>query len=151
MAVIIPMTHEDFDYEHAVWEVDIIITRYIDSLQILEETMTVADIPLLLTNTIQYSERLEALMRRLEPYEEDIDFNVAMRDTLQRELSTLEIVYMFLNRHLAQGGCCDAVATIVLTRMDVILEKMGFPDDHADRQFVREILEPIATLRLKAE
>ncbi len=141
MATIISFNQNDFDYDQAVGEVDLIISSYLENLHLLEEVESVHDLPGLISNSTAYSNRLEILMRQLETLEDAIDFNTAILDTLQLELSALEKAYMLVDQQLNKTvENVHQIASLVLGRMDTVLMKMGFSLDHDQRQFIREVM-----------
>lgn len=137
---------EAADFDAAVDEVDVLVPHYLEALQALNDAQDFADLPAALRNVESYWERLGKLFRQLEPLESEIPFREIMLDTLQTELSILEQVYLRINLRIEFGKeqwtpSMWKAADQVLERMEVVLEGLGFAENHEDRRLIREMVE----------
>ncbi len=133
------------DFEMAVDEVDILVPKYLESLEHLESVETMEEIPARLQHVEAYWERLTGLFAQLEPLEADVPFEEIKRNSLQSELSSLERVYLMVNLRIefSEGQWTKFMwraGEAVLNRMDVVLERLDFGDDHEDRMLLQEML-----------
>lgn len=133
-----------FDYESAIDEVEVLVPKYLESLKFLEEFQSFEEIPVLLKNVISYWKRLSFLLNYIQGFEEDANLQSAILNSLQSELSILEKIYLKINERicLPKRDCVESLwfsADCILDRMDILLEGMGFYEDHKDRLFIRKI------------
>jgi hypothetical protein len=132
------------DFESAVDEIDILVPKYLESLEMLGSTEDFEEIQRRLQNVVAYWERLALVFSQIEPLEDDIPFKEIIRDSLQSELATLEQAYLKVNLRIefSENQWTKSMwkaAKAVLHRMDEVLEKLGFPEEHQDRQLIDEI------------
>lgn len=132
------------DFDTAVDEVDVLVPKYLEAIQLLEGADGFAEMPTRLQNVVVYWDRLVSLFRQLEPLERDIPFQDIMRNALQSELMTLEKVYLKINLRIEfnESQCTRSVwraAESVLERMDAVLEALGFAENHEDRVLIVQL------------
>jgi len=139
------LNQEVISYDTAVDEVDVLIPRYLESIENLDKAENFEDIPDCLHNVTAYWDRLVRLFSDLESWSDDIPFKKIIVDTLQTEMATLERVYLRINLRIefSQNHWTVALweaADVVLKRMDEVLEKLEFHKDHADRVLIQEMI-----------
>lgn len=146
MADNISFDFESVDFESAVDEVDILVPKYLDSLEALERADHFSEVPALISNVVSYWNRLRSLLEQIQHLETDVPIQEILQDALQSELSTLEKVYLPINLRVEFSPkqwtpeLWDAAET-VLARMDTVLSGLGFDEDHEDRQLVAELID----------
>lgn len=133
-----------FDYESAVDEVEVLIPKYLDALDLLESVDNFEDIPHLLQNVEAYWQRISTLLKQVESIEDDASFCEAILNTQKSELMVLEKLYLKVNEriHFSQAHWTKAMwkaAEDLLSRIDVLLEAMGFEEGHDDRVLIMEV------------
>ena len=144
MAHNIAVDFQAFDFDGAVDEVDVMVPKYLDALQSLEEVERVEEIPMKLETVVTYWTRLTTLMQHLEEIENKIPFDEIKKNSLQSELTVLEKIYLSVNLRIefTESQWTKTMwhaADTVLNRMDIVLEGLGFEEDHDDRLLVREL------------
>jgi hypothetical protein len=133
------------DFESAVDEVDVIVPKYLEALAQLESVVSLDKIPESLQHVEAYWKRLASLFMQMEPLETEVPFQEIMMNSLQSELSALEKVYLMINLRIefSENQWTKAMwsaAHAVLGRMDIVLEALGFADEHEDRLLIQEML-----------
>lgn len=144
MAEMVTLDLETVDFEHAVDEVDLLIPKYLEALEGLEEAETVDEVKQNMEGVATYWKRLTLLFRQIQPLEMEIPFEEILLDTLQMELTVLEKVYLKVNLRLQmiESEWSDelfAVAHSLLARMEQVLEGLNFPQEHKDRVYVSQL------------
>lgn len=135
---------EAVDFETAVDEVDILIPKYLENLEHLEQFNTFDELPRLLQNVAVYWDRLSLLFEQLAPLDKEVPFTEIMRNSLQSELSTLESVYLKINlciefKEQEWARPMWKAAEEVLDRMDTVLENLGFDEFDDDRILIADL------------
>lgn len=156
MADNIAFDFEALDFESAVDEVDIIVPKYLESLEHLEHVKDLEHVPTAVQNVVVYWERLDLLFRQIEPLEHEVPFRQIMTDALQSELGVLERVYLAVNLRIQfkesqWNTAMWNAAEALLERMDKVLEGLGFPEDHEDRLLASELQVKNRELRVHWE
>lgn len=152
MADNIAFDFEALDFESAVDEVDIIVPKYLESLENLEKVEDLEAVPFAIQNVVVYWERLNLLFKQIEPLEHEIPFRQIMNDTLQSELAVLERVYLAINlriqfRENQWNESMWNAAEVVLGRMSQVLEALGYEAEHEDRLLVDDLISTNAKKR----
>ena len=146
MAIIISLKDlQAFDYETAIDEVELLVPKYLQALKHLEEINSFEEISSHLQNVKSYWSRLFFLLKQIQAVAQEPALQEAITHSLQSELSVLERIYLMVNEriHFSQEHWTVAMwkaADLVLNRMDVVLECMGFETNHKDRELIREII-----------
>lgn len=144
MAELVTLDLQAIDFESAVDEVDVLIPKYLDGAEELESSETVEEVLQRLQAIQVYWDRLQVLFNQIGPMEADIPFDEIIRNTLQSELTALEQVYIKIHLRLMLPESewskdLWKAADGVLNRMDFVLRRIGFPEDHEDRLFVAKM------------
>lgn len=147
--------HETTDFASAVDEVDILVPKYLEALDLLECQEKIEAIEPKLKNVVAYWERLTRLFVELKPLEPDMPFDQITRDCLQAELVVLEKVYLRINLRIdfhpeTMRDIDWDVAEKLLERMDWVLKKMGFRVKQKDRFFLRTVKQKNLAKRREA-
>ncbi len=145
MADIITFSTESVDLDSAIGEIEVLIPKYLDALEKLEDVEHFEDVPVRLSNVMVYWGRISALFGQIGDLEEQVDFKKLKVNTLQSELTVLEDVYIMISEevHGSPQKWSEAMwdaAELTLQRMDLILGEIGFEDDHEDRVLIREVM-----------
>lgn len=133
-----------FDYEEALEEIEFLVPKYLESVECLEEEDRLEAIPGCLRNVEAYWGRLSSLLSGVQNLEEDPSLKTAIVNSQQSELMVLERVYLKINEriHFSEQHWTHAMwcaAESILNRMDIVLDSLGFDQEHEDRMLVQEI------------
>lgn len=152
-SIIIPFNTSVADYDSAVEEIDILVPKYLDALQALKEDTNCVNIRTRLNNVAIYWERIAVLFDQLEKVEKSIDFEIAIKNSLQSELTILEEVYFEITDSVDMKDLVDGqeLVEMIILRMDRILEELGFDEEHNDRVLMRRLMEDNRVRRSNAK
>ena len=142
MGEIISFQEETSNFEMLVEEVEYLVPKYLESLKQLERSEG-SELTLFLNKVEICWNRLEKVLGQIALWEDDFSYKSICLKCMQEELSTLEILFVPIHKKvcLADHEREKKAGQRILKRMDFLLEKMGFHDEHLDRRWAKETLQ----------
>ncbi len=140
MANIISLGVQSVDYDVAVEEIDLLVPKYLDSLEALKTRISCDNAKVLIGNVAVYWERIAFLFEQVKSLELTMDFDEVIQNSLQSELTVLEEVYFTVSTSSEESVIFTDAIECILSRMDFTLQEMDFKADHEDRELVKKLL-----------
>jgi hypothetical protein len=143
---IIPFEQEVLDHEMIIDEIDVLVPKYLDAVEEVEDFQKMEQLPHLLQNVGAYWGRLWDLFEEAADtgIEDVCKIDKVCQHALQAELTVLEQVYLKINLRLELdekdwNRPLWKAADEVLDRMDTVLEGIGFDEFEEDRILIAEL------------
>ena len=134
---------EHNDFELAIKEIEILVPKYLETVEEVKSSRSSDGIKLILKNLIKYWNRLRFLVDIVAVYETQMDFKTTIQQALQNELAVWEEIYFVLESDYVSKNDVNTLNTIdeVLKRMDTILKQTGFTEGDQDCELIASLLE----------
>lgn len=143
MKKVIPLERPALDFEAATYELNLLIPKYVESLEFLEKTRNFDEVICLVQNCAVYRRRLMFLLDFIKDWDQEICFEVSMNQSIQVELEILEDKYLMINEMKNEQDLKEIdlypLKKSILSGMDEVLSCLGFDQDHEDRLLVCEM------------